>query len=243
MNKTLTLWGSCALLSLYGCGGGGGGSDELPPEPAPAPVDISFDITVTNLTNAQPLSPVAAVAHDGDFRVFQLGEPASVGLEVLAEGGDNAQFISEAAAETGVLTTVSGEAPIGPAGSETLRISVSEDAADGLMLSIATMLVNTNDAFTGINAIGIGELAIDESVTRRSIAYDAGTEADSEAAGTIPGPAVGGEGFNELRDDNADRVSMHPGVISNEDGLDTSVLSSQARFDNPVVEIRITRVE
>lgn len=243
MNRTLSIWGSFALLSIAGCGGGGN-DDVIPaPEPPPSPAELSFEITVTNLTNAQPLSPVAVVAHGGGFRVFQLGEAASPGLEALAEGGDNSQFISEATSQSGVLTTQSGEAPIDPAGSETLRISVNENDAGGLMLSVATMLVNTNDAFTGINAISVSELLVDEFITRREIAYDAGTEADSEAAGTIPGPAVGGEGFNELRDDEADRVSMHPGVISNEDGLDTSVLSSQARFDNPVVEFRITRVE
>ena len=77
----------------------------------------------------------------------------------------------------------------------------------------------------------------------RSIAYDAGTEADSEEAATIPGPAGGGEGFNVARDDQADRVSMHSGVVSNNDGFATSNLTEQHRFDNPVVQIRIERTD
>ena len=71
---------------------------------------------------------------------------------------------------------------------------------------------------------------------------DAGTEANSEAAGTIPGPADGGEGYNAERDD-ADLVSFHPGVVSADDGLMMSALTSAHRFDNPAVKLSITRVE
>ena len=48
--------------------------------------------------------------------------------------------------------------------------------------------------------------------------WDSGTEANSETAATIPGPAGGGEGFNATRDDS-DTVSFHSGVISQDDGL------------------------
>ena len=74
-----------------------------------------------------------------------------------------------------------------------------------------------------------------------SIAYDAGTEADTELAAEIPGPVGGGEGFNAARDDQGDRVSMHSGVISQDDGLVTSDLTGQHRFDNPVVRVLIER--
>jgi len=39
-----------------------------------------------------------------------------------------------------------------------------------------------------------------------------------------------------------DRSSMHAGVVSNSGVLLACVLSSQERFDNPVMEIRVTRV-
>lgn len=232
-----------AVMTLAGlvnaCGGGSSGSDPRPV--LPPVVQQEYDVSVVNLTNNQPLSPVALVAHSGDFRVFAIGSPASAGLEVLAEDGANGDFIAAARADAGVVATNSGTGPIGPGGSEVLSIVVPQNEATSLSISVATMLVNTNDAFTGINRVDITALAVGESQTIRSIAYDAGTEADSEAAGTIPGPAVGGEGFNAARDDDADRVSMHPGVISNQDGLATSVLTSQERFDNPVVQISITR--
>ncbi len=63
------------------------------------------------------------------------------------------------------------------------------------------MLVNTNDAFTGMTAINISDLAIGDNITMLAVAYDAGTEGNSEVAETIPGSAGGGEGFNAARND------------------------------------------
>ena len=235
-----------ALLSLLGaCGGDADNLSQQTQEvaPPPPPASATFEVRVTNLTNAQPLSPVALVAHDGSFRAFELGQRASEGLEVLAEGGDTSQFVGEAELIDGVLGTTTGTDPVGPGASDTLTFTTVASALDGLSFSLATMLVNTNDAFTGLNSLDVGALAPGESIVRTGLAYDAGTEADTEAAGTIPGPAVGGEGYNALRDDEADRIAMHTGVLSNQDGLPTSMLSAQARFDNPVLEIQIVRVE
>ena len=75
--------------------------------------------------------------------------------------------------------------------------------------------------------------------------YDSGTEADSETAATIPGPATmgQGEGFNVARDDRADQVTMHPGVVTQDDGLPDSVLDSTHRFDNLVAKVTVKRVK
>ena len=105
------------------------------------------------------------------------------------------------------------------------------------------MLVNTNDAITGVNDVLVGDMAVGDSVTLRAIAYDAGTEANTETAATIPGPAGGGEGFNAARDDIADRVAMHPGIVGAEDGFATSNLTGQHKFDNPVALITIGRTQ
>ena len=210
--------------------------------PPPPPAMVSFDVTVTNLTNAQPLSPVAVIAHQDLFSVFAIGSPATVGLETLAEGGDNSALIAEANAVVGIGDTASGAAAIGPAGSETVSVSFEETALATMTLSVSTMLVNTNDAITGVNAVALANLAVGDSMTLRTIAYDAGTEANTEAAANIPGPAGGGEGFNAARDDRADRVSMHSGVVGQDDGFATSDLNGQHRFDNPVAMVRIERI-
>lgn len=214
-----------------------------PPPPPPPPAMASFDVTVTNLTNAQPLSPVAVIAHRDGYSVFTIGMPATAGLETLAEGGDNSVLIMEADGDANVLASGSGGAPIGPAGSETVTIEVLESDVPNLRFSVSTMLVNTNDAISGLNGVDVSGLAEGDAWTGRAIVYDAGTEADTEAAGTIPGPADGGEGFNAVRDDSDDRVTMHSGVITQDDGLATSALTGQHRFDNPAVQVRIERTD
>ena len=211
---------------------------EAPEVEPPAP-GATFEVTTTNLTAGQPLSPIALIAHTDTLRVFTIGEAASVGLELLAEGGDNSGLLDEFDGRG----EVSGEAPVGPGASETLTLELDSDDTAATVLSVITMLVNTNDAITGFTGMDLASLAVGDSVTVDAVAYDAGTEANSEAAGTIPGPADSGEGFNETRDDLGDQVTMHPGVVTAADGLDGSVLMQIHRFDNPVARITVTRIQ
>ncbi len=199
----------------------------------------SFAISITNLTNNQPLSPVAAVLHKTGYTAVVSGMPASVGLEKLAEGGDNADFITEAGNHAMVSMTAAGSAVIAPGDSGTVMLAGAMQ--DGALLSMAAMLVNTNDAIVALNAVDLGDLSENESITLYALAYDVGTEANTEAMADIPGPAAGGEGFNVQRNDR-DFIVVHPGVIGSDDGLSTSVLDSTHRFDNPVAQIVITRV-
>ena len=244
-NKTTALLLGLAVFALQACDSSNNRPAAAPPPPPPPPPPpmAAFDVTVTNLTNAQPLSPVAVIAHVDGYRVFTVGEPATVGLEELAEGGSNAALIAEANADANVLVTGSGMAPIGPAGAETVRIDLPESQLPGLLLSVSTMLVNTNDAISGINGADIGSLAVGDIMSVRAIAYDSGTEANSELAADIPGPAGGGEGFNPARSDRVDQVAMHTGVVSQDDGFASSSLTGQHRFDNPTIQVRIERID
>ncbi|RVU83608.1 hypothetical protein EOL70_15980 [Leucothrix sargassi] len=201
----------------------------------------TFQITVTNLTANQPLSPLAVIAHTSGYHAFTEGSPASVGLEILAEGGANGDLLAEAESATQYLDSNSGTGPIGPGGSSTVEVSVTEGSST--YLSVVSMLVNTNDAFTAADNYNVGDLALNESRTMSLPVWDAGTELNSEEAGTIPGPAAGGEGYNAERDDIADFVSIHRGVISSDDGLADSVLNESHRFDNPAARLTVTRID
>lgn len=226
-------------LLLYACD-----NDDpvvAPPPPPPPPAMASFDVTVDNLTNAQPLSPATVIAHQSGYSMFLIGSPASAGLEEMAEGGDNTALLAEATADAMVVVTGSGAAPIGPAGSETVTLNMLDSERSGLQVSVGSMLVNTNDAFSGLNGVSVAAMVVGEMLQFDAIAYDAGTEADTEMAVHIPGPAGGGEGFNAARDDQADQVAAHSGVVSQDDGLATSDLTEQHRFDNPVIRVRIER--
>lgn len=225
-----------ATIGLAGCSDNDNDSPAPIEPPVVAPVMQDYSVTVTNLTANQPMSPIAVVSHTTDNPLWSTGMAASIALETLAESGDG----SGLANEPGVNELVSGAGIVPPGGSESISLSLEQaNVAD---LSVITMLVNTNDAFTGTTGFDLATLAVDETATLRVIAYDAGTEANSEAKGTIPGPADGGEGFNAARDDN-DKVHGHPGVISMDDGLMDSVLSASHRFDNPVMLIKVTRTK
>lgn len=225
-----------------GCDSNSGNNGNAGGQMAPPPTMATFEVTVSNLTNAQPLSPIAVIAHQNTFPVFTIGSPASAGLETLAEGGDNSALLAEANAVAGIGDTASGAAPIGPAGSETVILTMDENVLGLMTISVSTMLVNTNDAITGVNSIPLGDMQVGETVSMRTIAYDAGTEANTEQAAHIPGPAGGGEGFNAARDDIADRVTMHTGVVGQDDGFASSDLNGQHRFDNPVAQVTIERI-
>jgi len=77
------------------------------------------------------------------------------------------------------MTSVSGAGTINSGGSETIQ-----DVTDA-KLSVATMQVNTNDAFSGLDALDLSAFAVG-SWAATSDVYDASTEVNSEAAGTMP---------------------------------------------------------
>lgn len=234
--KKLPLATISSILLLSACGDDKIVEVEVP-APVPAPINYSYEVTVTNLTNSQPLSPVAVILHK-QSHVFSVGGIASLELEQMAEGGDSSGLMNWGFG----LASSSGAAPIGPGASETIMITI-EDVSDA-NLSLVSMLVNTNDGFSGLDAWNLSQLAVGDSWTTNAFTYDAGTEANTEAAGTVPGPADGSEGagFNTDRDDSG-FISMHPGVVSSDDGLNTSILTQAHKFDNPSMRIKVIRIE
>jgi hypothetical protein len=229
-------WLGLALLAfaagggLTACGGGGGDAD--------ADATPTYTLRLTNLTANQPLSPVALVVHRPTLSLWETGDSASAALEVLAESGDPQPLVDGAAGEAATVLTLTGSGVIPPGGSDSLTATISQD--DALAFTLAAMLVNTNDAFAGTSGVAFPSLEVGEGHTWYLPAYDAGTEANSETAATIPGPAAGGEGFNLARDD-VDRIAIHPGVISFQDNQATSALDGSHRWDNPVLKLQLTR--
>ena len=231
-------------MLLTGCGSSSSHdstADNITDNAVDSSVDMrTYEISVSNITPNQPFSPIAVILHTPGYQAWVDGETASTALELLAEAGDNSNLLSNAGDHSSYLASDSGAGIIGPGNSESIQLEV--DAQNGVSLSVVTMLVNTNDAYTGINASSLADLESGESVNYRAPVWDAGTESDTEAAGTIPGPADGGEGFNAARSDSNDRVRFHSGVISNQDGLSGSVLTAGHRFDNPAAVVTITRL-
>ena len=124
-------------------------------------------------------------------------------------------------------------------------IQVDTDVEPGLRVTVLTMLVNTNDAIAAVNGGDISGMAVGESRTWMANTYDTGTEANTETAATIPGPAStvqNKEGFNAARDDIRDEVHLHAGVVTSDDGLSTSALKYLHRWDNPAMQVIVKRI-
>ncbi|MEE9328414.1 MAG: spondin domain-containing protein [Cocleimonas sp.] len=235
MKKSLSL---CVLTSAFLLSACGSSSNNAI---TPDPVNKTYKVTVNNVTANQPLSPAIVVIHKPSYRTFRAGQPASLAIENLAEGGSNQPLLDEASADGGFVASISGAAPIGPGGSDSLELSTGDET--GFIISVAAMLVNTNDAFVGVSSNKIAGLEVGESFRMHIPVWDAGTEVNSEAAGTMPGPADGGEGFNASRDGDANFVAIHQGVITHADGLASSVLNESHRFINPGGLLKVERIK
>ena len=220
------------VVADNGSGNGNGNGTEM----------MTYDITVTNLTSNQPLSPLAAQLHSSEYSAWKVGAAASENLEMLAEGGDNSALLN--AQSSYVYSAVSGVGAIGPGvgGMLTIEADINAEMSSDLKLTLVSMLVNTNDAFIGKTGVDLSDLAVGETVKHYLPIYDAGTEGNSELQGTIPGPADGGEGFNMARDD-VDYVARHPGVVGSDQGYSESVLNSTHGFDSPAAVLTIIRTQ
>lgn len=222
-------------IVLVACGSDDKKEDVAQPVTPPPAVEYEFSINTVNLTHGQPMSPIGAVMHSSG-QLWQIGEPASSALEAIAESGDNSNIL----AMDIVNASVSGSDVLMPG--QMQELSLITDTLNEQKFSLISMMVNTNDGFTGLSAIDVSSMVVGESKMYTTYAYDAGTEMNSEAAGTIPGPADGGEGFNVEREE-MNKVAMHPGVVGQDDGLTSSVLTSQHKFDNPLLAVTVTRVK
>jgi len=215
-----------------------------------------YTVSFTNLTYNQPMSPAAVILHEPGYHAFIDGEAATVGIETLAEAATPDLLLSEASASAYYLDSTTTEGGTGPRSTSSDATLVVPDLdVDNLRLSFASMLGNTNDAFTALNAIDVSSMTVGQSSSFMAPTWDAGTEANLESASTIPGPAAsaaggGGAsaGFDAARDDLFDRVHFHSGVVTNAnaadasmEGLSTSVLDESHRWNNPTAKITITR--
>ncbi len=212
MDRRIALIGSAFVIGGLGAGAAAGaGTSATHREKA------TYELTITNSTAGQPLSPPLLAIHEPRVDLWSMGEPASQVVAAIAEDANNAPAIELAthlrgvqAAFTAVANGASGPAPIGPGASQTVTFTVP---MAGSRISLLSMLVNTNDAFTGLDARRL-PYRVGSTRTFHSVAYDAGSERNNEMAEYIPGP-VGGNRF--VRDPEGNVIRMHPGIIGGHD--------------------------
>ncbi len=196
----------------------------------------TYQITIQNLTGGQPITPAVVAIHHGRHELFQLGMAASNGIQQLAENGGVPILAAEVAANPDVTaSTVVGAGPVGPGGSATASLEV---IGSGSRLSLAAMLVCTNDGFGGIDGKRLPRW-IGESSTAYAGAYDAGTEFNTELIADLVPPCDGdlSSGTGE-----SNPLLAEGGVIRRHGGI-TGAGDLGAVYDwrDPVIRVTITR--
>lgn len=197
----------------------------------------SFEVTVTNITRGQQFTPILVATHRAGVRLFELGEPASEGLQIVAEEGNVAPLTAELLAQPGVLEVVNSGALLEPGASVTIRVRTRGSFN---RISVAAMLIPTNDAFFALNGAR-GPKEVRQSMTFESVAYDAGSEMNDESCATIPGPffeECGGPGGGSAPSGGEEGyVHVHAGIHGIGD-LD----AARRDWRNPVARITIRRI-
>lgn len=239
MRATLGILSSICLIA--GCA-------EMPTSTS----DTVYRVTITNLSDGQPLSPPILVTHSTAADVFTVGESSSASVQAIAENGDNSILSSSLASNAEVGAMVEASAPLVPADdpggsgfSDTVTLEISA-RADTQYLSAAMMLICTNDGFTGLDTVDVPE-NIGDVLMYEGNAYDAGTEVNTEDFIDLVPPCQGligvmtedeGSGMSQQQTIESGTINMHTGIVG-----DVDLQLDAHGFSNPIISIMIERIE
>jgi len=232
---------SAALALIAGTAGANGAEED-------SRYQARYKITVTNLTAGQPFTPPVIAMHNRRANVFRLGRPANEGVRMIAENGNSVPLVTALSGNPNVAHVVEGTAPIVPAGnpggapfeSEATYMITTDSRATHV--SLVSMLICTNDGFTGINTVSLPRYR--KTILARG--YETRTEQNTEDFADIVPPCQGLIGVTS--DDEGTGASNpllaekgviipHAGVVGDND-LDARVHN----WADPVARIRIERV-
>ncbi|KAB1187873.1 MULTISPECIES: spondin domain-containing protein [Haloferax] len=246
----LGLTGAGALTALAGCLGGvtalqadGNGNGNQSAR--------TYRVTVANLTSSQPFTPPVVVAHQPSVELFSVGDPANDAIKELAENGNLAPLGELAESLNEVRGAAIAETPLVPTelpGSDmfpswtTLEL---ETDASGAYLSFVSMLIGTNDGFTGLDTVPLPD-QVNESRSYFAASFDAGTETNTEMYADMVPPAQGLYGIDsgtegtgtsnpDLAEDGV--ITPHGGIVGDGD-LDVEVYG----WDDPVALVQVERM-
>lgn len=210
--------------------------------------DVTYEITISNITAGQPFTPPVLAVHNRRAEIFSVGAPASEGVRSIAENGDNVPLVTALSGDHNVNLVVEGTAPVVPPGNPggtgfdsqtTFTITASRHAR---FVSFVSMLICTNDGFTGLNSIRL-------PVGKKTVyarGYETRTEQNTEDFADIVPPC---QGLIGVASDDAGTGQSNPllaenGVIIPHAGIvgDNDLVSRVHDWADPVAKIVIKRV-
>jgi hypothetical protein len=209
----------------------------------------TYKVTITNLTAGQPLTPPILVTHKSNTSIFEVGEWASEDIQQIAENGNGGPLLQSLGEDTNVHEVVTGSAPLVPAnnpGGTGFGYSASfyiTSQGGAKYLSFVSMLICTNDGFTGLNGISLPK----DKMTVYTAAYDARTEMNTEDLADMVPPCQGligvssddmGTGMSNPLLAEAGIVIPHAGISGGDD-----LIPQVHNWSDPVTKIEIERVK
>jgi len=231
--KTIFLSFSALVLGLFTIGCNDGPTD-IPTDPGVLEKSSSFnaeyEVTLENLSPAgsQPLSPPVFAVHSPSFRLFHIGGYASSELAQVAQDAFNDPLVTLLNNSPQVSDVVVGGLII-PGSSGTYNVSAE---GNYMKLSMVTMLVNTNDGFTGVDKLQLPQKGTKTYYLRT---YDAGSEENTELEAHIPGPCCGNAFAGNS---TSEKIRFHRGIT----GIG-ELGPEDYGWDESVAKLTITRID
>ena len=235
----------------------------------------NLQLTITNITFGGYFTPLLISAHEKDEQqqLFSLGSDAQDfdGVEAMAELGDISMLAARVQSygattkanpvpNAGSAITMGGANFLIPGGSVTVSLNTTDAQK---YLSVAAMILPSNDAFVGLDSYAIPS---EEGVYKVYLnAYDAGTEINTETVKDpydlnekraaidslgIPSPSFLGLGSsgtgvakasNPNSVDEGGKIHIHPSNLGDFDqqGGISDMNAKAHRFNNPVALVTI----
>ncbi len=209
----------------------------------------NYKVTIENLTVGQPFSPPVIATHRKNLRMFKVGREASSQLEAIAEDGNQIPMFDLFNGAEGVTEVVDIGRPLTSSGhvvgdfSDAVTFEIAADEHD--RLSMATMLICTNDGFTGLDRIRLPNKG---AIIRWTNGYDAGTEDNSELSEHIVDPCTGlglvalsgdpNGNINDAVDTNPPMPIFHHNNIV---GVGDLIIDPHS-WNDPTTKVTITRI-
>jgi Spondin_N len=211
-----------------------------------------YDVTITDETSGQPLTPPLVATHHGKHAVFDVGQPASVGVREIAENGNSAplrtfiqsdpldQFAGLAEAMEPLVPPETPGEEMGFEQSVTLTVEAGRRAN---RLSWVSMLICTNDGFTGVDGLELPD-KVGKATTESTNSYDALTERNTEKYADIVPPCQGLIGdFGDPGTAVSNPALATGGVIAHHAGIQggADLKPELHGWEDPVATIEVER--
>lgn len=206
MKNTLTAALVAATFALSACSSDNDDTvANTPGEP------VSYQITFTNLSQGQLMTPPVVAIHDVSVHLFEVGETSSDAIRDIAEMGAEAALVAFATdPENASVVSAAGVAGTGPFGSGgTATTTLSTNQANHVF-SAVNMVICTNDGISGFDSISLP--TDNQPLTLSAVAYDAGTRQNQNDSETFfPPPCRAGDVMEAPLENPRQPIAQHSG--------------------------------